>query len=135
MDYLAIHRGIAAAAGTITGLRTGVKLADIVNPPYFAPVEHEIAYQQTFGTSGLTETLFTCNLFVSRGDTDTGQALLVEYLNPAGSTSIRAAIETDRTLGGTCKTLIVERVRGSGRLYQVGSTDYLGAVFDIRIWA
>jgi hypothetical protein len=135
MDFLAIHKGLATAAATVSGLRTAAKLGDTVNPPFFAPIEHEIDYQQTFGTSGMTTTVFTCGLFVSRGDTDAGQALLVEYLNPAGPTSIRAALEADRTLGGAAKQLIVSRVRGSGRLYQVAGTDYLGAMYDVTVWA
>jgi hypothetical protein len=135
MDFLAIHQALATAAGTISGLRTAAKLGDAINPPFFAPIEHEIDYQQTFGIPGMTQTVFTCGLFVSRGDTDAGQALLVEYLNPSGATSIRAALEADRRLGGTVYQLIVTRVRGSGRLYAVAGTDYLGAMFDVTVWA
>jgi len=38
------------------------------------------------------------------------------------------------TLGGTARTLRVERARGVGRLYEVGGVDYLGAQFDVRVW-
>lgn len=133
MDAYAIQAGMATAAKTVSGLRAFATLPDAIEPPVFAPLELELSYDQAFG--GLTETVFTCQVFTSRGDTDTGRKLLIGYVAESGATSIKAALEADRTLGGVAKTLIVERVRGAGRLYEVGGIDYLGAQFDVRVWA
>lgn len=135
MDVYAIQQGLATAARTITGLRAEPTLPDSINPPMFAPLDLEMSYNQTFGSSGLVEVLFTCQVFTSRGDTTTGRKLLIGYLAEAGASSVKAALEADRTLGGAAKTLIVERCRGAGRLYDVAGIDYLGAQFDVRVWA
>jgi len=135
MDVAAVQQGFATAAGAVSGLRTYATLPDAINPPVFAVIEQDLDFQQTFGVGGLTDTLFHPGVFVSRGDTPAGRTLLAGYIAPDGAASIRAALETDRTLGGTCKTLIVERVRGSGRLYEIAGVMYLGATFDVRVWA
>lgn len=134
MDVEAIQVGLATAAKTVSGLNAQPSLPDAINPPLFAVTEFEHDYNQTFagGSFGMVETLFTCGLFVSRGDTPTGRAALATFTNP---TSVPAALQADRTLGGACRTLIVERLRGSGRLYTIGGTDYLGAMFDVRVWS
>lgn len=133
MDVQAIQQGLANAADNITGLMAFPSLPDSIEPPVFAPIELEIEYHQSFG--GLTQILFTCGVYVSRGDSTTGRAALVGYLAPSGSGSILAALEADKTLGGAAGTLVVERVRGAYRLYTIGGTDYLGANFDVRVWA
>lgn len=136
MDVDAIQNGLAAAARNVTGLRAYATLPDSISPPTFATVEQDMDYQQTFGSAGgLTDTLFHPGVFVSRGDTPVGRSLLAGFVRPDGATSIRVALETDRTLGGACKTLIVERMRGSGRLYEIAGIFYLGAMFDVRVWA
>lgn len=132
-DFQAIQTGLATAAATISGLRTFSTLPGAINPPTFAPVELDLSYDQTF--SGLTQTLFTCGLYVSAGDDPTGRVALAGYLAPTGTGSVKAALESDKTLGGVSKTLVVERVRGAYRLYNIGGTDYLGATFDVRVWA
>jgi hypothetical protein len=134
MDVLSVQQGLATASKTISGMHAFPTLPDAINQlPMFAPLELDLSYNQTFG--GLVEVLFTCQVFVSRGDTDTGRKALVGYLAESGSSSIKAALEADKTLGGTAKALIVERCRGAGRLYEVAGIDYLGAQFDVRVWA
>jgi hypothetical protein len=134
IDVEAIHEAIATAGATITGLRCFASLPGAINPPTFAPVEFEQDYHQTFGNAGgLTVLTFTCGVYTP--DTPEGRKLLLPYLAPAGDGSILAALESDKTLGGTVKTLIVRRVRGAYRLYEVGDTTYLGAMIEITVWA
>lgn len=133
MDIQAIQQALADAAGAITGLNTFPSLPDAIEPPTFAPIELELTYHRTFGN--LSEILFTCGIYVSRGDSETGRALLVGYLAESGDTSIAAALEADQTLGGAAKALVVERARGAYRLYTIAGTDYLGTNFDVRVWS
>lgn len=134
MDVEQIQQGLATAAATITGLRTFPQLPGAIEPPTFAPVEVEMAYHQTFSPSrGLTGLTVTCGVYAP--DTDQGRKLLVGYLAETGSGSIPAALEADKTLGGKAKQLIVRRVRGAYRLYEIGGVDYLGALLDVEVWA
>lgn len=137
MDVEGIHQGLANAASTITGL-IGLPAISGALPPssggVFAVVEVEGAYHKTFGaTGGLSAPVHTCGLYCA--DTDEGRKLLNGYLAETGATSVRAAIEADRTLGGKCKTLIVMRFRGAYRVYEVADTPYLGAMLDVGVWA
>lgn len=135
IDIEAVQEGLAAAVAPVAGIRQALPaLLDAINPPTWGCSEVEIDYDKTFGgaAGGLNEGVFSCGLFTSRGDDRSGIKLLNGFL-VAGT--IKAAVEVDRTLGGACKTLIVERVKGAYRLYQIGGTDYLGAIFDVRVWS
>jgi len=133
MDVEAIQQGLAAATSTVTGLRGYPNLPGSINPPVAAPYEFELTYHQAFG--GLSSAMFTVGVFASLGDTDAGRKALVGYLAPSGTGSVPAAIEADKTLGGACKTLVVRRARGAYRLYEIGGTNYLGALLDVEVWA
>ena len=138
MDVQAVQQGLANAVKGLPGLKQALaSLPDAIDPPTFACTEVEVDYNQTFGVGAgaLSMPLFSCGLFTSRGDSDAGRRLLNGYLAVDGSSSVKFAIETDRTLGGACKNLIVERVRGAYRLYTIGGIDYLGATFDVRVWS
>ena len=132
-DIQAIQQGLADAAASITGLRCFPSLPDAINPPTFAPVSLTIDYNQTF--SDLMAIQLECGLYVSTGDTLTGRKALAGYLAPAGTGSLPAALETDRTLSGACRTMDVVRVRGAYSLYSIGGAEYLGAVFEVSVWA
>ncbi len=141
MDIQAVQVGLANAADNITGVRSYPTLPDAITPSstgvVFAVTEFALDYNQTMrGNSsiGMVETLFSCGVYAMRSD-DAGRANLVNFLAPAGALSVKAALEADRTLGGACTTLIVERVRGAYRLYNIGSTEFLGAVIDVRVWS
>jgi len=135
MDFAGIRAGLATAATNVSGLRGMAFLADSIEPPVWVSGEVEISYDRTFrgGSAGLVEATFTGRLYVSRADDRAGQALLDGYLTPSGSSSIKAALETDVTLGGVCKTLWVERVHGYG-LWEVAGTPYMGCQFDVKVW-
>lgn len=133
MDVEAIQQGLANAADTITGLRCFSALPGTINPPTFAVTEFELEYHGTFSAArGLSTLMFTCGVFAP--DSDEGRKLLLPFLAETGAGSVPAALESDKTLGGVCKTLVVQRVRGAYRLYEVGGTQYLGAMIDVKVW-
>lgn len=134
MDFDAVFQGLADAASAIAGLRSFPGLPDSINPPTFAPIDLTIEYNQAFGASSLTLATVTAGVYVSRGDTLTGRAVLAGYMAPTGDGSIKAALEADKSLAGAAKTLNVDRLLGAYRLYTIGATDYLGATFSIRVW-
>lgn len=131
-----VQIGLAAAVKAhVAGITAYATLPDALGAaiPAFGCVEVEINYDQVFA-HGLDMGLFSCGVYTSRGDTQTGRDKLADFTARSGATSIKAAIETDKTLGSRAKTLHVERVRGAYRLYTIGGIDYLGAVFETRVW-
>lgn len=138
MDIVAIQAGLAAAVANVTGIRQSFpRLPDDINPPTFVAGEYDLTWHGTFGSTGGLKTIpFTCLLLTSRGDTDQGRKDLATYLSDGTSTaSVFAAIEADRTLGGVCKTLIVDGASGVGRQYEIAGVAYLGAEIQVRVWA
>jgi hypothetical protein len=135
MDINAIHQALADSVADITDLQGYPSLTGKIDPPAFAPYEFEMDYNKAFRPGSLTAFVLTAGVFVGQGDTDTGRELLTSYLDPTSGTSIKAAVEADRTLGGTVKTVNVDRAYGVFRLYAIGGVDYLGALLDMRIWA
>lgn len=131
-NIAAIRAALAAAVDVIPGVQVFGYVPPQIVPPTFAAGEVEISYDQTFG--GLEELLVKGRLYVSRADDMAGQALLDTFLSHTGASSIKAAIEADKTLGGTARTLRVERLHGYG-MWSVAANEYLGAQFDVRVWA
>jgi hypothetical protein len=60
--------------------------------------------------------------------------LLDGYLSYAGATSIRAAIESDRTLGGVVQDLIVESADNISTL-EANDATYLAIDFTVTVYA
>lgn len=127
MDYTAVRQGLSSAAEVIEGLNCRPNMPDSIPAPCFYVGEVTIDYDRDFG--GLDAATFVCRLLVGRADDAAAQQALDQYLKRAGSTSVKAALEVEPTLGGACDDLIVKRVDGH-RLYTVGTTTYLGAQFN-----
>lgn len=77
--------------------------------------------------------------YVSAGSSEESQDLLDELLAPSGDRSVYATImapdhDSQVTLGGVCGDLIVTRDSGH-RLYHVAGIDYLGADWEIDVYA
>ena len=127
--------GIETRLETITGLRAKDTAPDAIEVPSgggyaFVGLPETVDYHRTMG-NGRIEPQFTVTVFVSAAPSRIGQALLAGYMNPAGATSIRAAIEADKTLGGNADDCVVMRARTIGRV-NVGDLTYLGAEFTLQ---
>lgn len=131
MDVEAVLVGLRDNASTIPELRCFEYVPDSITPPTFYPVEVEIDYDRAFNR-GMDELTVRCHLLVSSASDRSGQRLLKGYLAGSGPMSLKAALQTDRTLNGACDDLRVRRVAGY-RLYQVGTTTFYGAELDIHI--
>jgi len=136
-DLTAVRKALAAAAATIAGppklrgqhyVPTGT-----VATPLFAVGEMETDFDQAMHR-GVDEWLFQGRLYAAPvADGRAASELLDKYLAPLSAMSIKTAIEVDRTLGGACATLRVERIHGYA-VYTIGTDSYIGARFDIRVW-
>ena len=121
----------ALAGITITDLDPYPFIPDSISPPTLAVGRMQIDYDQTFG--GLEQAVVTLHVFASRADSQEGQATLLPFMAGTGASSIKAALEADRTLDGACDTLRVESCEGPG-LVDVGGIQFWSSSWTVRVW-
>lgn len=128
-----IRSGLSTRLATITGLRSGPTIPDNVNPPYAIVAPSSVDYHRAFNNA-LSTFNFTVTLVVGRVSERTAQNSLDAYCSPSGASSIRVAIEADKTLGGVVFDTIVTGMRNYGSV-TIGENTYLAAEFDIAVQA
>jgi hypothetical protein len=84
--------------------------------------------------NGMTTYSFVVTLVVGRADARAGQNALDAFCSSTGSSSIRNAVESDRTLGGKAFDCVVTQMRNYGSL-SIGDNTYLAAEFDLTVQA
>ena len=129
----AIRTGIAANLATISGLRTAATMPDQPNPPIAIVMPQSVSFDTAYGR-GMDTYEFVVLTIVGRVDERTAQNLLDGYCNPTGATSIKTAIESDRTLGGEVQDLRVTEMRNYSSV-PVGEITYLAAEFVVTVYA
>lgn len=128
-----IRAGIATNLGTISGLRTSAWVPDVINPPIAIVKPESISYDTSFAR-GLDTLEFSVLCIVGRVDERTAQATLDAYCATTGTASIKAAIESDPTLGSAISDLRVTEMRNYTSL-QAGDVTYLAAEFVVQVFA
>lgn len=128
-----IKEGLQTRLATISGLRAYAQQPDNVNAPFGWPMLESITYNGAMG-GGLIIHTFTVSVVVGRASERTAQNALDGYLSYAGATSVRAAIEGDRTLGGVVQDLIVESASNISTL-DANDTTYLMVDFRVVVYA
>lgn len=106
------------------------------SPPAFEIEPAGVEYDQAYNR-GLHEWTFTVRGFVATATDIEAQKNLDVWLAATGTGSVKAAIETDLTLGGVVETLHVTSV-SPPKTYSVASMPnalYLGAEWTVRILA
>lgn len=131
MDVSAVRLALATAADAIEGLNCyKLSPSDIAEPAFYAG-RVEIDYDTAMGR-GMDSILVYCRVLVSRADDEAGNAVLDTYLKGAGPTSLKAALQADRSLGGACSAMRVRRV-DSHRMFEHAGTDYFGAELTVEV--
>jgi hypothetical protein len=129
----ALRDGIADNLATITGLRVSAFVPDNINPPLAIVTPQNIEYHRSF-QNGLNTYSFIVSVFVGRVSERSAQNTLDAYCSPTGSSSIKSAIESDRTLQGRAYDLVVSDMRNYGSV-TIGENTYLTAEFDCAVQA
>lgn len=129
----ALRSGLATRLGTISGLRTTTETPDTINPPVAIINVGTVNYDRAF-QRGLDEYNFVVTVIVGRVGIRSAQRLLDSFVSPTGASSVKLAIELDRTLGGNCDSLRVTDMRNYGSLV-VGEITYLAAEFNVVVFA
>jgi hypothetical protein len=123
--------GLKARLATISGLRAYSYQPDQLNPPFGFPVLNSVTYHRAFN-GGDVVLNYAIVVVVGRYTDRTADALLDGYLSYSGASSIRAAIEADKTLGGICSTLIVQSSADVTSL-SAGDAEFLEIRFLVEV--
>ena len=132
-DINAIRRAIASNLGTISGLRTSAELPDNPNPPIATVSLDTIDYDQAM-KQGLTLFNFTVIVIVGRAAERQAQRNLDAYCSQNGASSIKLAVESDKSLGGNAFDVRVAGMNNIGSL-QLNDQEYLAAEFSVTVYA
>lgn len=128
-----LREGIATNLQTINGLRIFAYVPDDPKPPIAVVMPETIEFDTSFGR-GLDTYNFVVQLLVTSVSDRAAQANIDAYMNPSGPSSVKAAIEKDKTLGGKAQSLRVETIRNYRRV-DVNENQYLSAEFTITVYA
>ena len=132
---------ITALASRIATGMTGTRIGgsvfaygpDSLNPPTCivlpAPGEFLVYDDSMSGTSGYN---LVVKILMGSQDDRAGQAELLSYLDRTGSTSIRAAVYGDSTLGGTCSFCRISGASAYNDVEWAGMTFY-GAELNVEV--
>jgi hypothetical protein len=133
-----VRQGLAANLRTLrfsSGVQPNVSAYMITNPippglqVFPGPLTYDLAMRR-----GVDQPTWVVQAYVAF-TTDLGsQTLLDELCAPVGPSSVKTAVESDRTLGGAVSTLQVTGMSG----YRVANTESGGLVvaeWDVTVWA
>ena len=133
MTIANIRSGIATNLRTISGLRVFEEIPDQVSPPAAVVSLNNIENHQAF-SGGLNIFRFTVRVIVGRAAERQAQRNLDTYAEPTGGSSVKSAIESNRTLSGACQDLIVESMPNIGSI-TVNENDYLAGEWTVTCYA
>ena len=123
--------GLATNLATVSGLRTSSYQPEQINPPCAFPVLNTVTYHAAFGGGDFVAD-FNVYVIVGRWTDRTAQSLLDEMLSYSGSKSIRAALESDLTLGGTAQTLVVSSAASISSV-NAADAEFLQIQFTVQV--
>ena len=128
-----IRTGLATRLGTISGLRTAATIPDNPNPPIAIVIPDSINFDDTFHR-GMDTLNFKILVIVGRADERTAQNSIDGFCATSGSSSVKAAIEGDKTLGGTAYDCRVTTMSNYGSVL-IGEVTYLSCEFIVVVYA
>ena len=128
-----IRSGLATRLATISGLRTASTMPDNPNPPIAIVIPDNINFDNAF-QRGMDTLTFRIFVVVGRADERTAQNSIDSYCATSGASSIKAAIEGDKTLGGAAYNCRVTDMRNYGSVI-IGEVTYLSCEFVVAVYA
>lgn len=127
-----LRRGLADNLQSIKGLRVVETLPDVINPPMAMIGLDKIVYNRQ-NNAAMSEYTFKVTVVVGRVVERVAQNSLDVYVAP-GAGSIKAAVESDKSLGGNAYDVFVPELSAYGAI-QVNGIDYLSAEFSVQVFA
>lgn len=126
--------GIVEALDTITDLRPFDHVPDNFEPPAALVAVASVPDYHGAGQGGLPTYEVRATIVVANLDNGSAFTTMNSYLAYAGSLSVRAAIESDTTLGGRVSTCVVDRVENIGAI-ELGPVRYLAGDWIVTVYA
>jgi hypothetical protein len=126
-----IRKGLKANLESIKGMR----VYELIPTPAVAPCAIVGQLNFTFdlaNTRGLDQADLDVVVLVQRFSERSGQNDLDKYLQGSGDYSIKAAIESDLTLGGACSTLRVTSAEAG--TYSSGDIEFLSYRYRLTVY-
>ena len=130
-----IRTGLKTRLVTISGLSAHDYIPDFFEPPMALVAPPEIIDYDVTMARGADRYEIPVILYVTKIDAETSQDALDGYLASTGSTSIKAAIEGDRTLGGSAMDARVVSAGDYGEYEISQGTGFLGVTFTVEVIA
>ena len=132
MSISLIRQGLATNLATIQGLRAVAEVPDLPNPPIAIVALNSVTYDRAYA-NGMTGYNFTVTVIVGRVAEREAQRRLDSYIS-TGSSSVKYAIESDKTLGGNAYDCRVVSMDSVGSL-TISDNTYLAADFSVTVIA
>lgn len=133
--FSSIRDGLKTRLETISGLSAYDYVPDFIDPPValIAPL-NTLNYDATMARGADTYAVPVI-LYIAKIDAQTAQDGVDAYLASTGSTSIKAAIEGDPTLGGAAMSVRVISATDYGEYEVTQGTSFLGVTFNVEVIA
>ena len=126
-----VRAGLGTALDTITGLRVFDYVPDSLSPPAAVVEPLEVDYDEAM-RRGLDFYRAFILVIVGRMSDRSSQDRLDAYLAGSGASSVKAALEADKSLGGACSTLQVTSARP--REVVVSGVNMIAYRFEVSIY-
>jgi len=127
-----LRDGLATNLRTVTGLRVTAEVPDNPNPPQAVVQLRSVDYNGAF-QRGMTTYNFIITVLVGRVAEREAQRRLDAYISN-GASSIKLAVESDKTLNNKAFDVIVSEMTNIGAVL-LGETSYLSADFTATVYA
>lgn len=132
MSLADIRSGMADNLGSIASIRVYEEVPDNPALPCAVIQLDAVTYDVAFAR-GATEYTFVVHAVVTRATVQRAQRKLDEFID-AGARSVKTAIESDSTLGGSAFDVRVTEVRDIAPV-TIGGIDYLAVDFAVTVYA
>lgn len=132
MSIADIRSGLGANLATIRGLRVAETIPDNPSPPIAVIALGNVVYDGAFH-GGLVTYNFTVSVIVGRVAEREAQRRLDSYIS-TGAGSIKAAVESDKSLGGSAYDVRVSEMTNVGAV-QLGDATYLACDFSVAVYS
>jgi len=125
-----LRAGLVANLQTIPDIRVYATLPDVVNPPSALITLDKVEYQQQ-NNNAMSIYTFKVTIVLGRVSERVAQENMDVLVAPTG---VKAAIESDRTLGGNAYEVNIQEMSSYGAV-SINGIDYLSAEFSVLVYA
>ena len=126
-----VRNGLKANLETIKGMRVYELIPTVPVAPAAVVGQLDLTFDLN-NARGLDQANLDVIVLVQRFTERSGQNDLDKYLAGSGAYSIKAAIDSDLTLGGACNTLRVTSAEAGN--YASGDIEFLSYRYRLTVW-